>query len=309
MKVVDMVPFKAWEEIALRCDYATFFHTPYWAKIMSTTYPRAPIATKQFVFDDGVDAIFPLIDEAVKGLMSTKHKLRSMTPGVYGGMIAPARLKPDHLAEALAYLTSLSIHSVKVVGNPFCAFSAPSSFRRKEMFTQMINLKRGFDAIWKSFPRGQKSNIRQAEKKGVQIRLATSREDYQAYFRIYRETLKRWGKSGSKGYPLKLFLNCLELGHDHVKLWLAEKDSHPLAGILTFSWNDNIIYWHGCCREDSFKYYPNNLLHVTVIQKACEEGYRVYDLNPSGGHEGVVRFKQSFGAETVSFYAYHWKNH
>ncbi len=309
MKVVDMVPFRAWEEIALRCDYATFFHTPYWAKIMSTTYPGAPIATKQFTFDDGVDAIFPLIDEAAKGLVSTKHKLRSMAPGVYGGMIAPARLKPDHLEEALAYLASLNIHSVKVVGNPFFVFSAPSSFRKKEMFTQMVNLERGFDTIWKGFSRGQKSNIRQAEKKGVEIRLATSREDYEAYFRIYRETLKRWGKDRSKSYPLKLFLNCFEFGHDHVKLWLAEKDSHLVAGILTLVWNDNIIYWHGSCLEDYFNHYPNNLLHVTVIRKACEEGYRVYDLNPSGGHEGVVRFKKSFGAETINFYAYHWKNH
>jgi hypothetical protein len=40
-----------------------------------------------------------------------------------------------------------------------------------------------------------------------------------------------------------------------------------------------------------------NLLLHDVIRDACERGFRWFDFNPSGGHEGVAAFKRSFGAE------------
>jgi hypothetical protein len=41
---------------------------------------------------------------------------------------------------------------------------------------------------------------------------------------------------------------------------------------------------------------PNIILHSEIIRQCCEQGCRYYDFNPSGGHEGVDRFKALFGA-------------
>ena len=39
-----------------------------------------------------------------------------------------------------------------------------------------------------------------------------------------------------------------------------------------------------------------------------EKGYRFYDFGPSGGQDGVVRFKKAFGAEKREFVSGHWKH-
>ena len=55
MKIIKNPTFKFWEEVARACDYATFFHTPTWAKITEKSHPSYRIATKGFIFDDGND--------------------------------------------------------------------------------------------------------------------------------------------------------------------------------------------------------------------------------------------------------------
>ena len=41
------------------------------------------------------------------------------------------------------------------------------------------------------------------------------------------------------------------------------------------------------------------ILHQ-AMRDACEKGYRWFDFNPSGGHQGVARFKSYFGAQPLS---------
>ena len=77
--------------------------------------------------------------------------------------------------------------------------------------------------------------------------------------------------------------------------------------MIVFYCNATLLYWHGCSLKDYFDHYPNNLLHAEIIRDACERGYVLYDLSPSGGYEGGMRFKDSFSATRVEFSAYHWK--
>jgi lipid II:glycine glycyltransferase (peptidoglycan interpeptide bridge formation enzyme) len=108
-------------------------------------------------------------------------------------------------------------------------------------------------------------------------------------------------------YPWTLFLNLFEARNPDIKLWLAEKGEKTIAGVIVFYCNTTLIYWHGCSLRDHFDHYPNNLLHAEIIRDACERGYARYDLSPSGGYEGVIKFKDSFAATRVDFSAYHWK--
>ena len=108
-------------------------------------------------------------------------------------------------------------------------------------------------------------------------------------------------------YPRELFFNLFEARSPDIKLWLAEKKGKPIAGVISLYCNATILYWHGCSLQDYFDHYPNNLLHAEIIRDGCERGYDLYDLSPSGGYAGVIKFKTSFSAKRVDFNAYHWK--
>ena len=99
----------------------------------------------------------------------------------------------------------------------------------------------------------------------------------------------------------------LKVDEATVKIWLAEKDSAIVAGAIIFYWNRIVSYWHGASHQDFFSYYPNNMLHMEIIREAAAAGFRYYDFGPSGGQDGVARFKKSFGAVELPFVSAHRK--
>ena len=309
METVRRPSVELWEEIIKNCEHATFFHSPIWTKVLEKTYPHYSNATVSFTFNTGNRAIFPLVAEHSKGILLKKAKHKSMALGVYGGMLAERRLTPEEAGRIFEYLTSIDIKDLKVVENPLENYDFPENFVAKSLFTHIVFLNADFEQLRKRFSRGQKSNIKQAEKKGITVRLANSLEDYEQYYSIYQETIKRWGESVGTIYPWRLFLNLFETRSHDIKLWLAEKQRKIVAGVLTLYCHYTILYWHGCSLKEYFDHYPNNLLHMEIIKDGCARGYKSYDLSPSGGHQGVVKFKESFSARRVDFKTYHWKKH
>lgn len=295
-----------WNRVAERCPWATLFHAPLWPSVYCQTFPQFQIGSIGFVTEKGVRAVFPLLFEEKKRFLKTVKQYRSMEPGAYGGIIAEDELNQDEINEIIRHITGLKQSKGRITGNPFKSVEYPSLIK-KEMETSVVDLSCGFDGVWKKFSRGQKSNIKQAQKKGISVRQASSEADIRAYCQVYEETLDRWGDKTLIRFPDLLFLNLFNTRSPHVRFWVAEKTGQPVAGILALQWQDKLIFWHGCSKQEHFSDYPNNLLHFTAIKWACENRINVYDMGSSMGLEGLIRFKRSFGAEQRPYCAYRWK--
>lgn len=298
---------ETWESIVSNSRHATFFHSPAWVAILEKTYPGCSNATRAFIFPSGTRALFPLMVERQQGGLLKKAKHKSMPLGVYGGVVCDAHMTVDERQAIFRHLTTSDITDLKVVAAPLENGDYPGSFKRTSLFTHLLALEGDFERLKSRFSRGQKSNIRQAQKKGVTVRRGDSAADYEHYYLLYQDTLKRWGAQAGTRYPRELFFNLCEARSPDITLWLAEKENKPIAGVITFYCNTTILYWHGCSLQDYFDHYPNNLLHAEIIRDGCERGYALYDLSPSGGYAGVIQFKTSFCAQRVDFNAYHWK--
>ena len=295
-----------WNSVVTGNPESTFFHTPLWHDLVVRTYVDYDIATREFVFSGGKRAVFPLIQTREGGLLKGKSRLKSSVFGGYGGIIAEDKLTDAEQSAIYDYLLSLKA-SISIDGNPFSHYALPDTFTMKQDFTHVFALDSPEEELYKRLSRGAKSNLSQAKKKGVSVRTAESEEDVLQYFRIYQDTLKRWGDAVLFAYPQELLLNIYRHGGDAARLWVAEKDGAIIAGAIIFYWNLVVSYWHGASLQDYFDCYPNNLLHITIIGDALHRGHRYYDFGPSGGQHGVARFKQSFGAEKYEFYSGHWK--
>ena len=210
METVSHPSVELWEEIIKNCEYATFFHSPIWTKVLEKTYPYYSNATVLFAFNTGNRAILPLVAEHSKGIIPKKVKHKSMALGVYGGVLAERRLTPEEKGSIFEHLTSVDIKDLKVVENPLENYDFSENFVAKSLFTHIVSLNADFEQLRKRFSRGQKSYIKQAEKKGTTVRLANSLEDYEQYYAIYQETIKRWGENAGTTYPWNLFLNLLK---------------------------------------------------------------------------------------------------
>ena len=77
---------------------------------------------------------------------------------------------------------------------------------------------------------------------------------------------------------------------------------------MNFYHNKHCVEWHASFLSDYFKYGIRNFLVHNLILDANAKCYKYYDFNPSGGHEGTMRFKESFGPERLPVKRWRWGN-
>lgn len=307
MHIFESAPTDMWQEVARKCPWATYFHTPQWAAIIVKTFPAFSFASLGFISGSEARGVIPFVARKKKGLANSKKEYKSMEPGVYGGIIADGDIGRDELDQVTSYLLKMKKVSGRIVGTPFKQFDFSPGFKSKDISTHIVALEAEFETLRKKFSRGQKSNINQAKKKKVLVRRAETEDDIAAYDNIYRQTIVRWGEDPAAGYPISLFLNIYRSKDPNACFWLAEVEGKTVAGVIIFSWNKRLIYWHGGALKEYYNYYPNNLLHATVMEWGCRHGFETYDMGASMGLEGVARFKESFGAKPHKFISSRWK--
>ena len=93
-----------------------------------------------------------------------------------------------------------------------------------------------------------------------------------------------------------------------IKLWLAIFDGKVVGGNLNFYRNKHCVEWHASFLSDYFRYGVRNFLVHNIVLDANAKGYKYYDFNPSGGLEGGVRFKETFGTEKLPIKRWKWEN-
>ena len=301
MEIIDNVQQKLWDDIVLNADGSTYFHTYEWAKIIEQSFSNYSIVTKAFIFDDGVKAILPLMQS--KRFFGFRISYFSMVPGVYGGILSNGKLTLEQVSDIYKSI-SKECSYLSIMGNPYLKQDMPTFFNADSMFTHVLDLEKGLNEIWKNYSKGHKRSINKAKKSGVYCRIAESLEDYVDYFKVYEDSLRRWGDNASSRYSFNLFENIYNMKSKNIKLHLAVVDGKTVSGILMFYHRNHLVYWHGATLEDYFKYNPSKYLQNEVIIDSYENGYKYYDFNPSGGHKGVINFKEGFGAEKINFENY-----
>lgn len=300
MRVFDKVDFDEWEESANKCDYATFFHTPAWYKVFLQTRAGSEIVVKKFLWDDGKTAIFPLLlTRAMRGFLKT---YQSSPAGCYGGWISSDALGTEQVATMTRWIRR---HFKNLVWrlNPFTNGSNEVArlFPTRGDSTQILYLSRyqNEDSLLKNYNYSVRKQVRKGQKAGFKITQASTWDDWKKYFQIYQMALARWGDKATSKYSLKFFQTIFDLHSASVKLWLVLSEDQIVGGNLNFYQGKHCVEWHAALDSNFFKYGVRNFFVHNIILDALKRGYKIYDFNPSGGHEGVKAFKKSFGAQAL----------
>ncbi len=292
-----------WLETARECEYATFFHTPHWHRLGLAALPGSREASLAGRLPGGERFVFPLVRTGSRfgGLFRI---LVSGVAGCYGGPIfsGPAgEAGPERLL--LTVVRRMHAAPLELTGNPFAPFELRTGQLRID-FTQLLPLEGSCDELFSRFSSNHRSSIRKGSKIGVRTRIASTDEDYISYYGVYENSLERWGDRATSIYSSGFFREVRQLAvelPENVKLFLAEYEERVVAGALVFCWNRHAVYWHGAALSDYFSTRAPLVLQAAIIEHLQAAGFEHYDFNPSGGHEGVVRFKEGFGAERREF--------
>lgn len=245
-----------------------------------------------FTFESGRSVLLPLARlKLLKGLIDCSF----LSPKGLGGFVTNDELEHEEKTELFDALKRRRI--IYCVMNPFDRLTNDFDAATAEDFTQVLDLRPGFDALLSTWSKGHSSAAKKGIREGVRVELAVTENDWKAYFRVYRDTLARWGPKATSEYTWELFRIMHGKRSDKIKLWLAKYRGQTISGALCFHHNNHVAYWHGAALREHLRLKAPHALQYHVIQHACDSGSQVYDFLPSGGHEGAVRFKNGFGAE------------
>jgi CelD/BcsL family acetyltransferase involved in cellulose biosynthesis len=287
-----------WDEVWRACDYATYFHSREWAEIWSAyTNRRLSSHPILILFTDGKRALLPLsVQEQFRGVV---NKYLSSPAKTYGGWLSSHPLDVGHGCLLVDYLRKTKNICWRL--NPYDRLAmqmCPTEAYQDE--THAIDLLTGFDVIFKSWTKGHRSAVHKAQKAGVLVKPALSIEDWKEYYKIYEESLERWGNGATSRYGWEFFEGMIRQNSPYIRLWLALHKKATAAGALCLYAKSHVVYWHGAARKEYFPLRPVHLLVHEAVKDAWGQGYSWFDFNPSGGHGGVKSFKKSFGAQRLS---------
>jgi Acetyltransferase (GNAT) domain len=171
---------------------------------------------------------------------------------------------------------------------PLAAFER-LGFRCKVLAGNVVlDLTKGAGPLFAQFSKDRRRNIRFAEKNGVEVSLAVSKEDVEAAFEVH----KAWRRTERKVVTgetatFEMFEKATQL--QNRRMFLARVDGKPIAINVFRFFPGGLFESASNCSLDEFLHLkPNELLQWRGIQWACAQGLQRHSLG--GAHQFLRRF-------------------
>jgi hypothetical protein len=151
------------------------------------------------------------------------------------------------------------------------------------------------------YNRGLKSRLNKARRLGIHVVEGLDADSVDAYIRLYGQTLGRWGDRATWPRPPTFFHALHRHGHPQVRLWLAKQGGDVIAGIWVATFGREAHYLAGATAAEGLQAGGSHLLLDHALHEAQAAGCHSFDFGSSGDWEGLIRFKESFGAQPVPY--------
>jgi len=287
-----------WSRLVAHDGAATFFHTPEWADLLTSTLPG--FRTAHFEAREAGRLLGGI--PALSRPRFIAETLESMAFGTFGGPVL-AEDAPDGVGSALLAAFAQAASSLRVGHAQLVDRSGRvdaselPGFEQIDDTVQVVRLDADYEELKGRFKPSARNKIRKAIKAGVTVRRAESEADFLSYYTVLDECSRDWDVRPRPG--LEFFSALSRLDPDAVQMWLALQDGHVLGGDLNFAMHGTVMNWGNVSTDAAKSLAPNNLLHANAIEQGVRDGHHTYDLGSSGGLEGVRAFKSSFGTVDV----------
>jgi Acetyltransferase (GNAT) domain len=165
---------------------------------------------------------------------------------------------------------------------------------KQEEGVVMLDLTKGPDELFKQFANTRRTDIRNAIKRGVEVVIAGTHDKFRAYYELYTDWCQRKKISP---FSFEVLEEALRL--ENRRLFLARYDGKTIAATIIRLYPGTMIeYAANSSLVEYLKLRPNDLLQWRIVEWACEQGYKRYNLG------GAHLFVRRMGGNIVPVYRY-----
>ena len=317
----------AWDNYAERHPDGTLYHLSAWKEIIEQTYhhksfyliasigrddPSSPIVgilpllhLKHFLFGnnlisipffdmagilaDNVEVEQALLSEAIRlgrNLNADTIELRHTTP--HGWFSEFSEIPP--------YAGSHNPVDTPPLSSRIPAFTCHTKSHKVRM---LLDLPDSSEALMKNFKAKLRSQIKKPIKEGLKAKIG-GKELIDAFYNVFTVNMR---DLGSPVHSKDLIRSVLEAFPGNARLVAIYKNKDAIACSLIIGFNHTLENpWASALRSYS-PLGPNMLLYWTMLEYACDNGFKSFDFGRSTPEEGTYKFKEQWGAKPVPL---HW---
>jgi hypothetical protein len=174
-------------------------------------------------------------------------------------------------------------------------FAPPPGFAACGAFhLHTLDLSRTADDLLRSFHKdGVQRKLRRAAREGLVCEQGRSDALLDQFYRLLTMTRRRHGLPPQ---PRDWFRNLVRCVGDALTIRIASKDGRAIAGLITLSHRQTLVYKYGASDARFHNLGAVVLLFWSIIQAAHREGFRELDLGRTDlDNAGLIAFKDHWG--------------
>ena len=286
-----------WDHFVLSHPQASGYHTLAWRAVIGKVFGHRTFYLMARDEGGAVQGVLPLV--LTKSPMFGCF-LTSMAFLNYGGVLA------DRVDVRLALLAAAG-ETAKEVGAAHIELRQTDPIEtdwpvRSRKVSMRLALPPDYETLLKAFPSKLRSQIRRAQKEGMEVRLG-GEELLEDYYHVFTRCMR---DLGTPVYEKMFFQSIVEAFPKEARLCVVSLKGMPLASGFLYGFRSTLeIPWAASDKRFS-RLAPNMLLYSAVLEFACREGFKEFDFGRSSVDSGTYRFKQQWGARPRQLYWYYW---
>ena len=276
---------------------ATGYHLMAWRLIVQESFGHQTFYLMAKDHDGEVRGVLPLVFLVSRFF---GRFLVSMPFVNYGGLLVDTpEAQGALLQEAIRLAMDLKASHIELRQQASLDVDWPSKQRKISM---RLKLHHQFHLIWKQFPSKLRSQIHRAKKEAMTVRIG-GRDILNDFYLVFSRNMR---DLGTPVYGRNFFETILRVLSKDAKICAVYWKDQPLAAGLLYGFRNLLeIPWASSDQRYN-RLAPNMLLYNSVIEHACEEGFKEFDFGRSTRGSGTYRFKEQWGARPVPLSWHYW---
>lgn len=276
-----------WREFLTRADFAAHYVSP--------EYFREPFFRDKHPF-----VILAWQGDRIVAALSGVHEGQQLTCG----LMSRPQISIDNTADLAAVSEALVTGLLNEAGSeklitvyswiPLNTLSTYGYRCKQEEGVVMLDLTKGPDELFKQFAQTRRTDIRNAIKRGMEVVIAETHEEFKAYYEIYADWCRR-----KKITPHSFAVIEEASNLPNRRVFLVRYEGNFIAATIIRLYPGTMIEYAANSSLDGFlKFRPNDLLQWRIVEWACAEGYKRYSLG------AAHLFARRMGGTIVPVYRY-----
>jgi serine/alanine adding enzyme len=291
-------PSEDWDAFVNQAADASLYHLSGWTELAREVFGHRTLFVESRERGGSLNGVLPVVQQRswLLGNFATSVAFFN-----YGGALA---------ADA-DVARQMMVHAAKAAEKLSCRFlefrdtqTRPGDWSaRTDKVVLRLALTATFDELSKQLGSKLRSQVKRAEREGVQCRIGTSAlvDDF---YSVFAENMR---DLGTPVYPKRFFEAILRRYERHCQLVVVDWHGAPVAAAFLAFWRGRAEVPWASCRAEGKPLGMNMKLYWELLSLSIGRGCSEFDFGRSTVGAGTDRFKRQWGARPVPVFWYRWE--